>query len=331
MKSDNGLEKSAILLISLGEEKAAQILKHLDPKEVQKIGQAMINLKTIPRQKIELVVREYVKTIKENSALHVDTVPYVKSVLIKAVGEENAQNLISRITEGGETAGLDGLKWVDSDTIVDLIKDEHPQIIATILVHMEPDQAAEILNKFNERLRNDVVLRIATTSGVQPNALQELNHSMKGLFAGSNNNKKKTVGGVKLVANMLNFMGKANEAVLGAVNEFDPTLGQKIVDEMFVFENLLDLEDRAMQTVLKEVQPDSLIMALKGSSAELKEKIFKNMSQRAAETLREDLENKGPVRLADVETEQKEILKAVRRLAEEGTIMLGGASGEAMV
>ncbi len=330
MKSD-GLEKSAILLVSLGEEKAAEILKHLEPKEVQKLGQAMVALKAIPRAKIEEVVREYVDTIKQQASVHIDTIGYVKNVLIRALGEENATNLISRITEGSETAGIDSLRWVDSETIVDLIKDEHPQIIATILVHMEPDQAADILSKFVERLRNDVVLRMATISGVQPNALQELNSSMKGLFSGAASGKKRSVGGVKSVANMLNFMGKKNEEIIGAVREFDPELGQKILDEMFVFENLLELEDRALQIVLKEVQPDSLVMALKGASPDLREKIFRNMSQRAAETLREDLENKGPVRLSDVEAEQKEILKSVRRLAEEGQIMLGGASGEAMV
>ena len=317
--------------MSLGEEKAAEILKHLDPKEVQKIGLAMVNLKTIPRSRIEEVAKEYMATISEKSAIHVDTIAFVKRVLIKALGEDNASNLISRITEGSGTEAIDGLRWIDSETIADMIKDEHPQIIATILVYMEPDQAADILNKFTDRLRNDVILRMATIKGVQPDALEELNQSIKGLFAGASVGKKRNVGGVKSVANMLNFMGNKNEEIINAVKEFDPDLGQKILDEMFVFEDLLELEDKTLQIILKEVQPDSLVMALKGASPELKEKVFKNMSQRAAETLREDLESKGPVKLSDVEAEQKEILKSVRRLAEEGQITLGSGPTEAMI
>ena len=228
--------------------------------------------------------------------------------------------------------GIEGLRWVDPETVSDLIKNEHPQIIATILVHLEYEQASEILNKFTERLRNDVVLRIATLERIQPNALQELNVSMKGLLSGASSIKKTAMGGVKTVAEILNFIGTANEtSIINAVTEFDPDLAQKIMDEMFVFENLLDLDDKAIQVLLREVQPDQLVMALKGSSDELKEKIFKNMSQRAAETLKEDLENKGPVRLSDVETEQKDILKTVRRLADGGQIQISTGGGEQMV
>ena len=221
---------------------------------------------------------------------------------------------------------------MDAPTVADLIRNEHPQIIATILVHLEHDHASDILNHFTERLRNDVVLRIATLEGIQPEALKELNDVMLRLLSGSANIKKSAMGGIRAVAEILNFMGAANETtVVDAIREYDPDLAQRILDEMFVFENLLDLEDRAIQLLLREIQSDSLILAMKGASEPLREKIFKNMSQRAAEMLREDLESRGPVRLSEVEAEQKEILKIVRRLADEGQIVLGGAGGEQMI
>jgi flagellar motor switch protein FliG len=332
MPADDGVEKSAILLLSLGEEQAAEVLKHLGPKEVQKLGHAMALLKTVPRTRVEEVLGEFHKTASESAAVHVDTDAYVRSVLTKALGDDKASNLISRILQGGDTNGIEGLKWMDAPTVADLIKNEHPQIIATILVHLEHDHASEILNHFTERLRNDVILRIATLEGIQPAALKELNDVMLRLLSGSANIKKAAMGGVRTVAEILNFMGTANEStVVDSIREYDPELAQKILDEMFVFENLNDLDDRSIQLLLREIQSDSLILALKGASEPLREKIFKNMSQRAAEMLREDLESRGPVRLSEVEGEQKEILKIVRRLADEGQIVLGGAGGEEMV
>lgn len=330
--ADEGLEKSATLLIALGEDHAAEVLKQLGPREVQRLGHAMAALKTVPRASMESVLDEFHKIAAETSAVHVDTDSYVRSVLTKALGDEKAANLISRILQGGETSGIEGLKWMDAPMAADLIKNEHPQIIATILVHLEHDHASEILNHFTERLRNDVVLRIATLDGIQPAALRELNEAMLRVMSGATSMKRKAMGGVRTVADILNFIGAANEtAVVDAIREYDPDLAQKILDEMFVFENMLEIDDRSIQLILREVQSDSLILALKGASPELREKIFKNMSQRAAEMLREDLESKGPVRLSEVEAEQKEILKIVRRLADEGQIVLGGAGGEQML
>jgi flagellar motor switch protein FliG len=231
--------------------------------------------------------------------------------------------------QGSDTAGIESLKWMDAATAADLIRNEHPQIIATILVHLEFDQAGEILKQFTDRLRNDVLLRIATLDGVQPVALRELNEALTRMLSGTSSIKKAAMGGVRHAAEILNFVGAAAEtAVLDNVREYDPDLAQKILDEMFVFENIMDIDDRGIQTLLREVQSDSLVTALKGAAPDLREKIFKNMSQRAAEMLREDLEAKGPVRLSEVEAEQKEILKTVRRLAEEGQIMLGGKGGD---
>lgn len=332
MAADDGVEKSAILLIALGEDNAAEVLKHLAPKEVQRLGHAMAALKSVPRARVEEVLEEFHRTAAEAAAVHVDTDAYIRSVLTKALGDDKASNLISRILQGGDTNGIEGLKWMDAPTVADLIRNEHPQIIATILVHLERDQASEILSLFTERLRNDVILRIATLEGVQPEALKELNEVMLRLLSGAANVKKAAMGGVRTVAEILNFMGTATETtVVDAVREYDPDLAQKIIDEMFVFENLLDVDDRGIQLLLREIQSDSLILAMKGASETLREKIFKNMSQRAAEMLREDLEARGPVRLSEVEAEQKEILKIVRRLADEGQIVIGGKGGEEMV
>ena len=326
--SSDGVEKSAMLLLSLGENEAAAVLKNLDPREVQKVSKAMSQLKAVPRERIEEVLEEFRVLTEKGSGLSVDEA-MLKSMLIKALGDDRAANLISRIMSGSETAGFDGLKWMDANTIADLIRNEHPQIIAAILAHLEYDQAGEVLKHFTERLRNDVVLRIATIDGVQPEALHELNEALTRLLSGSASVKKTTLGGVRHAAEILNFVGQANEtSVIDNVREYDPDLAQKILDEMFVFENLLDVDDRGIQLLLREIQSDSLILALKGASEELREKIFKNMSSRASEMLREDLEAKGPVRLSEVEAEQKEILKVARRLADEGQIVLGGGGAE---
>ena len=332
MAADADIEKSAILLITLGADHASEVLKHLGPKEVQKLGHAMAALHSVPRAKVAEVVAEFQQKAAESAAVNIDTDAYVRSVMTKALGDDKAANLLSRILQSSDTNGIESLKWMDAPTVADLIRNEHPQIIATILVHLAHDHASDILNQFTDRLRNDVVLRIATLEGIQPEALKELNDVMLRLLSGSANIKKSAMGGIRSVAEILNYMGTANETtVLDSIREYDPDLAQRILDEMFVFENLLDLDDRAVQMLLREIQSDSLILAIKGASEELREKIFKNMSQRAAEMLREDLESRGPVRVADVEAEQKEILKIVRRLADEGQIQLGGAGGEQMI
>jgi flagellar motor switch protein FliG len=328
MSSNDGVEKSAMLLLSLGEDEAAEVLKHLGPREVQKLGSAMAQLKRVPRETVESVIDEFSARTAQGASVSVDE-QTIRSMLTKALGDDRAANLLSRILQGGDTAGIESLKWMDAATVADLVKNEHPQIIATILVHLEFDQAGEILKVFPDRLRNDVVLRIATLDGVQPTALQELNEALMRVMSGSAAIKKAAMGGVRHAAEILNYVGTAAEtAVLDNVREFDPDLAQKIVDEMFVFENLIDVDDRGIQLLLREIQSESLIVALKGAPEALREKIFKNMSQRAAEMLKEDLEAKGPVRLSEVEAEQKEILKVAQRLADEGQIVLGGKGSE---
>ncbi len=330
--SDEGAEKAAILLMAIGEEEAVEVFKYLGPKEVQKLGATMATVRNVSRERVERVLREFYDEAAEKTTLGLASGEYIRNVLTKALGSDRAANLIDRILHGGDTSGIESLKWMDASSVSELIKNEHPQIIATILVHLERDQASEVLSHFGERLRNDVLLRIATLDGIQPSALKELNDVLTKLLSGSTNVKKSALGGIRAAAEILNYMGTAQEtSVLAGVRDFDPELAQKIQDEMFVFENLLDIDDRSIQLLLREVQSESLIVALKGTSEALREKIFKNMSQRAAEMLRDDLEAKGPVRVSEVEAEQKEILKIVRRLADEGQIVMGGKGEESFV
>jgi flagellar motor switch protein FliG len=329
---DAGLEQAAILLMTVGEEQAAEVFKYLSPKEVQKLGETMARLKTVPRERVEEVVRNFNKAKDEQYSLVGDNDAYIRQVLTRALGEEKAGMLLDRILQGRDVSGIESLKWMDPGSIAELLKNEHPQIVASILVHLERDHASDVLKSLPERMRNDVLLRIATLDGIQPQALQELNEVLSKVLAGGEKLRKATLGGTKATAEILNFLGSQLEtAAVEAIREHDPDLAQKILDQMFVFDNLMDLDDRAIQLLLREVQSESLIVALKGADPALREKIFKNMSNRAAEMLREDLEAKGPVRLSEVEAEQREILKIVRRLADEGQIQLGSGGDDQYV
>ena len=331
MMDSDGIHRSAVLLMSLGEDEAAEVFKHLAPREVQKIGRAMASLKSISREQMGGVINRFCSEAGEQSGVALEAREYLRSVLVKALGDKSAI-IIERILQGGDTSGIEKLKWLDSATIAQLISNEHPQIIATILVHLDQDQASEILSQFGERLRADVTLRIATLDGIQPSALKELNDALAEVLSGADSLQKSSLGGVRAAAEILNFLPTAqSNQIMEAMRDSNQELAQQILDEMFVFEDLLSLDDRAIQTMLREVQSESLIVALKGASEDLRERVFKNMSSRAADMLREDLEAKGPVKLSDVEKEQKEILGIVRRLAEEGQVVLGGKGDDAYV
>jgi len=329
---DQGVEDAAILLMSLGEEEAAEVFKHLAPKEVQKLGETIAKLKAVSRERVETVITRFDKLAGNESNLVNDTDEYVRSVLRKALGEDKAALLIDRILQGGDTSGIESLKWMDPSSVAELLRNEHPQIVAAILVHLEFDQSADVLKQFSERQRNEVMVRIATLDGIQPSALKDLNEVMSRVLAGGDRMRKASLGGVKAAAEILNMLGTSVEtSVLDFMREADNDLAQKIMDNMFTFDDLEGLDDKGIQALMKEVQSESLVVALKGATPLLREKIFKNMSSRAAETLREDLETRGPVRLSEVEAEQKEMLKIVRRLADEGQIMLSGGGDEQFV
>lgn len=330
--SELGIQKGAILMLALGEDEAAEVMKYLGPREVQKLGAAMSVMKGVANEDLDAVLEDFRNQTEMHSSLGLDSDEYIRTVLTKALGNDKASSLLNRILGGRDASGIESLKWMDAQSVADLIRNEHPQIIATILVHLERYHACEVLDQFTERLRNDVVLRIATLDGVQPAALRELNEVLTKLLSGNENLKKKPMGGIRAAAEILNFLSGENEAsVMENLKNYDNDMAQRIMDEMFVFDNILDIDDRGIQIILREVQSESLIIALKGAPQELREKIFKNMSQRAAEMMREDLESKGPVRLSEVEAQQKEILQIVRRLADEGQVMLGARGDDAYV
>jgi len=327
----SGVQRAAVVLLSLGEAQAAEVLKHMSAKEVQKLGVAMTSVSGVSRESVGKVIDQFVDTLAQPSGLGSGADEYVRAVLVQALGEERASGLIDRILLGRNTSGLDTLKWMEPRAIADLVRNEHPQIIAIVMAHLESDQAAEALKCLPDRVRADVLLRIATLDGIPPNALNELNDVMARQFAGAQNLKSSSVGGVKVAANILNFMDSGqDEQILGAIGEVDGELGVRIRDLMFVFDNLAEVDDRAMQAILREVPNDKLSVALRGAEAKVREKITSNMSQRAAEILVEDMEARGPVRLAEVESAQKEILALVRKMADAGTIQLA-AKAEAFV
>ena len=325
----DGVEKAAILLLSLSEEDAAQILKHLEPKQVQKVGMAMASIEDLNQAKISAVHRLFIEQIQNFSTIGFQSEDFIRRALTAALGEEKASNLIDQIILGGGAKGLDSLKWMDSKQVANIIRNEHPQIQTIVLSYLEPEHSAEILSQFPEKVRLDLTMRIANLEEVQPAALQELNEIMEKQFAGQAGAQAAKMGGLKAAADIMNYLDTNVEGqLMDSIREHDEEMAQQIQDLMFVFENLLEVDDRAIQAILREVQQDVLMKALKGADDNLKEKILKNMSKRAAEMLADDLEAMGPVRVSEVETAQKEILSTARRLADAGEIMLGGGGGE---
>ena len=329
---EEGLNDAAILLISLGEEAAGEVFKHLSPKEVQKLGETIARMRAISRDKVDAIVSRFSDDAAAQSLLVSDTGNYVRSVLKRALGDDKATLLIDRILQGGDVSGIESLKWMDPLSVAELLRNEHPQIVAAILVHLDAEQASAILMQLTDRQRSEIMLRVATLEGIQPTALKDLNEVLYKVLAGGDKIRKSSLGGVKTAAEIINLLGSGMDAsVLESIRSYDPDLAQKIMDQMFVFEDIGKLDDRSIQMVLREVASETLIVALKAASNEMRDKILANMSSRAAEALREDLEARGPMRLSEVEAQQREIIKTVRRLAEEGQVVLGGGADDALV
>ena len=326
------VDKAAVLLLSLGETDAAQVLRHMGPKEVQRVGVAMAQMRNVHREQVEQVMSEFVEIVGDQTSLGVGSDSYIRKMLTSALGEDKANGLIDRILLGGNTSGLDSLKWMEPRAVADVIRYEHPQIQAIVVAYLDPDQAGEVLGHFDHKVRLDIILRVSSLNTVQPAALKELNTILEKQFSGNSNASRTTLGGIKRAADIMNFLDSSVEGqLMDSIREIDDTLSGQIEDLMFVFNNLSDVDDRGIQALLREVSSDVLVLALKGSDDGVKEKIFKNMSKRASELLRDDLEAKGPVRVSDVETAQKEILTIARRMAEAGEIVLGGKGGEEMI
>ncbi|HET7809714.1 MAG TPA: flagellar motor switch protein FliG [Steroidobacteraceae bacterium] len=321
-----GVERAAILLLTLGETEAAEILKHLGAKDVQRLGRSMAELANVSREEVRGVLGEFTSAVESQTSLGVANEEFVRKVLVNALGAEKANSLMDRIALGNARKGLDALKWMDPRAVADLVRTEHPQIVAIILSYLGAEQAAEVLAVLPDAMRSDLVVRIATLDGIQPSALAELDEVMEKQFAASGGAATSSVlGGLRIAAEMVNLMDSSvGTSLMNDIGKSDEALSQKIQELMFVFDDLLEIDDRGMQELLRQVPADKLLIALKGADETFKAKVFKNMSQRAAEMLKGDLEAKGPVRLSDVEAAQKEILLAARKLADEGTIQLGG-------
>jgi len=328
-QSMTGVDRAAVLLMAMGTDNAAEVLKHLNPKEVQVLAGAMASMENVNKVEMNVVMDSFVDEVSNQTAMGIGSEDYVRDMMVNALGEDKAKGMIDRILLGSGNKGLEALKWMDPRAVGEVIRLEHPQIIAIVLSYLEPDHAAEVLNILPERGRADLVMRIASLNGIPPVAIQELDQIMEKQFSGQQNVSQSSVGGFKTAANILNFMDSSVEsAIMETVGEHDQEMSDGISELMFVFENLNDVDDRGIQALLREVSSDILTLALKGADEEIKEKILRNMSKRAAEMLREDMEARGPVRLSEVEAAQKEILTTARRLADEGDIVLGGGGEE---
>jgi flagellar motor switch protein FliG len=328
---EEGLVDSAILLLALGEEAAAEVFRHLAPKEVERLGEAMTRLRSTDRDRLQQVLERFDHTAGRHDSLVADNDAYVRRVLTRALGEDRARPMLERVAPQAGGTGIERLKWMDAESVAAVIAAEHPQIIASVLVHLERDHAAAVLAALGEGLRRDVVLRIARLDSIQPAAMEELDAMLSAALATGDVSRAAKLGGSKTAAELLNMLGGGDAGVLDAIRERDPELAQEIEDRMFTFDDLIRVDDRGIQTLLREVHSDQLVVALKGADPALREKVFRNMSQRAAESLREDLEARGPMRISEVEAQQREILQTARRLADEGQIVIGTGNENALV
>ena len=325
----NSIDRAAVLLLALGERRAAQVLKHMGPKEVQAVGATMAGPSNITSDKVNGAFKSFVQTVHKHTAFGVDSDEYIRNVLTDALGADKAGSVIDRILLGRNSQGIEQLKWMDSRAIADLVRLEHPQIITNVVSLLDHDQSAEVLSYLPENMRSDIIMRVATLETMQPAALQELDTILEKQLNGNTNAKLSALGGLDTAASILNFLGVFMEAkIIEHITDNDAELAQEIQDKMFVFADFAAVDDRGIQTLLREISTDSLLLALRGDEDALREKIFENMSKRAAEMLREDLEAAAPAKLNDVEASQKEIVAIARRLEEAGQISLGGGSSD---
>ena len=323
-----GTDRAAILLMTLGEQTAAAVLRHMGIEEVQKLGVAMAGLADVPRERVTDVLGQLLVAVQGKTPIGMGTGDYLKKVMTDSLGERRAGALLGRILKGRDSTGIDALKWMEPRAAAEIVKNEHPQIVATILAHFPSQQAADVLKELDAPAQADIAMRMARLDEVPETALQELDTIVERQTKDASAIKTAKLGGVQAAADMINLLGAKQTTMIEAIQAEDAELGELIKDALFVFDNLLKVDDRGMQAILREVQADTLATALKGADEEISEKIYKNMSKRAAEILRDDISSKGPVRLSEVEQAQKEILAVALRLAEEGTIALAGSGDE---
>ena len=320
-----GSTQAAILLMALGEEEAATVLKHMKPEEVQAVGEAMAAINGVTQEQIGETLDEFINRVRNESSLGLESAKYFKSTLTRALGKDKATSVLASMEPMDDDSGLSSLQWMDPRVVAKIISKEHPQIIATVLSQLKSQQAGAVLDLLPEPIRADIMMRIVKLDKIHPAALSDLNEIIQELFENNGTIELSGLGGVSSVADILNSVSKeAEEQILATIEESDSDIVAQIKESMFIFENLLAVTDRDTQTLLRDLSNDDLILALKGASEEMQEKIFRNMSSRAAELLKDDLEAKGPVKLSEVEEAQRTILTAAKEAAEEGKISLGG-------
>ncbi|HTQ36247.1 MAG TPA: flagellar motor switch protein FliG [Steroidobacteraceae bacterium] len=319
---------AAMLLLALGESEAATVLKHLDAKVVQRLGTAMAQMKSASRDEVAEVLGGFVLTMEGQADIKVGSDDYIRRVLTSALGDDKASSIIDRIQVGRKSKGLDVLKWMEPRAIAELVKHEHPQVLAIVISYLDSDLAARVLSELPADVQTEVLLRVAQLDGVQPTALGKLDEMIEKQIAGKGGNVSANLGGPKTAASILNFM---SATIIEELRKADETLTARLQDLMFTFGDMIGVDDKGIQTVLREVDSARLVIAMKGADAALVEHFMKNMSSRAAEMLKDDMETRGPVKLSEVEAAQKEILAITRKLADAGTIALGGAAGEQYV
>ena len=318
-------EQAAVIVLLLGEQQAADIIQYLNPREVQALGSAMVGVVDLSQDSVNLVLDDFVATIKKQTNLGLGTTDYVEAVLKRALGEDKASTVLGRILPGSSSKGLEILRWMDPRAISDMIATEHPQVVAIILSVLEYDVAADVLNYLPEINRGEIMQRIASLESVQPSAMDELERIMKEQFSSNSSAKSSSFGGIKTAAKIMNFVKVDLEGkIMGDLSEIDEELMLKIQDNMFTFDNLSVVDNKAIQVLMRNVEPDLLMVSLKGAGDEVKDKFFDNMSQRARAMFIDDMESKGPMRLSDVETAQKTIMRLARKLSDAGDLVLSG-------
>ncbi len=325
----SGTQKSAILMMLLGEDEASEILKNLSPKEVQHIGTAMYSVEGLDQDTVNKVLDEFLAIIKEQTSLGLGAGNYIQNVLNKALGSDRAQSVLGRITPSESSNAIEILEWMDSRAIAELISDEHPQIIALITSYLDPAQGSDVLAMLDEKLQPEIVKRIATIQTVQPDALRDLELVMQKKFAANTSLRASQVGGVKAAASIMNFMkGEDEQRVFKEIAKYSKNLMSEIQEAMFVFDNLIKSDDKSLQMILRSVETEDLVLAMKGADEVLRDKLFACMSQRAAANIQDEMEALGPVRLTEVQEAQKRIINTARRMSDEGTIVLAGRGGD---
>jgi len=320
----SGPQRAAIFLLGLGEAGAAAIMRHMEPKEVQRVGEAMASLRDVSNEHIAAVVQDFSEKISSVSPIGIGSDDFTRRVLVEALGEKRARNMLNKVMQDGNTKGMEALKWMDARSVAKIVCQEHPQIVALVLASLESDHAAEVLTLLPREIRGEIVVRIARLELVDPAALKELDNVLEKQLVDDQDAPPTSVDGMDTAAAILNSMDTEEETqLLDAVKQMDGELGERIHEMMFVFENLLSVDDRGMQRLIREISVDTLVVALKGVDTDLQERFFSNMSSRAADMLREDLDAKGPVKLSEVEAAQRDILATAKQLSDEGELMIG--------